>query len=133
MSPRRPEVKARREIDDALAASGWAVQDYEEMNLSASRGVAVREFVRAPAHGSADYLLFVDGRPVGTLEAKPSQLRAKTFQRFLHARASSPRSLGSSSAGVHECAFGLLRFARSCLHRQGDLEARLPTFGAATR
>jgi type I restriction enzyme, R subunit len=71
MTPRRPEAKAHREIDDALAASGWAVQDYDEMNLSAGRGVAVRELVMASGHGFADYLLFVDGRPVGALEAKP--------------------------------------------------------------
>jgi type I restriction enzyme, R subunit len=62
MTPRRPEAKARREIDDALAASGWSVQDYDEMNLSAARGVAVREFVMAKGHGFADYLLFLDGR-----------------------------------------------------------------------
>jgi type I site-specific restriction endonuclease len=71
MTSRRPEAKARREIDDALEASGWAVQDYEEMNLSASGGVAVREFVMAQGHGFADYLLFIDGRPAGALEAKP--------------------------------------------------------------
>jgi len=59
MTPRHPEAKARREIDDALAPSGWAVQDYEDMNLSAARGVAVREFVMASGHGFADYLLLL--------------------------------------------------------------------------
>jgi type I restriction enzyme R subunit len=72
MSPRRPEEKARRQIDEALRASGWAVQDYEDVNLAESRGVAVREFPMAKGHGFADYLLFVDGRPVGALEAKPA-------------------------------------------------------------
>ncbi len=71
MTPRSPEAKARKEIDNALEAAGWVVQDYEEMNLSAGRGVAVREFAMASGHGFADYLLFVDARPVGALEAKP--------------------------------------------------------------
>jgi type I restriction enzyme R subunit len=53
-----------------LDAAGWAVQDYSRVNLSASRGVAVREFVLRPGHGRADYLLFVDGRAVGVIEAK---------------------------------------------------------------
>ncbi len=41
------------------------------MNLSAGRGVAVREFKLTTGHGFADYLLFVDGKAVGFLEAKP--------------------------------------------------------------
>jgi len=36
------------------------------MNLSAGRGVAVREFKLAPGHGFADYLLFVDGKEAAT-------------------------------------------------------------------
>src|SRR5436309_7091881 len=65
-----PEAKARVEIDRMLAAAGWAVQDYARVNLSAAPGVAVREFVLAPPHGRADYLLFVDGEAVGVAEAK---------------------------------------------------------------
>jgi type I restriction enzyme R subunit len=42
------------------------------MNLYAGQGVAVREFSMAPGHGRADYLLFVDGKAVGAIEAKPS-------------------------------------------------------------
>jgi type I restriction enzyme R subunit len=65
-----PEARARIEIDRMLAAAGWAVQDYRHVNLAASRGVAVREFPMRPPHGRADYLLFLDGRPVGIVEAK---------------------------------------------------------------
>jgi len=65
-----PERKAREHIDFALEAAGWVVQDRDEMNLSASLGVAVREFAMARGHGFADYLLFVDGQPMGALEAK---------------------------------------------------------------
>jgi type I restriction enzyme R subunit len=42
------------------------------MNLAASPGVAVREFRMATGHGFADYLLFVAGKAVGVLEAKPA-------------------------------------------------------------
>ena len=65
-----PEVAARVLIDAAFAAAGWVVQDRSEMNLAASRGVAVREFKLKHGHGFADYLLFVDGKAVGVLEAK---------------------------------------------------------------
>jgi type I restriction enzyme R subunit len=64
-----PEAKARVEIDRMLVATGWVVQDYARVNLSASRGVAVREFVLKAPHGRADYLLFVDGEAVGVAEA----------------------------------------------------------------
>ena len=41
------------------------------LNLSAARGVAVREFGLKPGHGTADYLLYVDGKAAGVVEAKP--------------------------------------------------------------
>ena len=40
----KPEEKARQEIDQLLEKAGWKVQDYRELNLGASLGVAVREF-----------------------------------------------------------------------------------------
>lgn len=52
----RPEDAARKTIDDALTAAGWAVQDRQAMNLDAARGVAVREFPLKRGHGFADYL-----------------------------------------------------------------------------
>lgn len=66
-----PERKAREQIDAGLISAGWVVQDRDEMNLSAGQGVAVREFKLTTGHGFADYLLFVDGKAVGVLEAKP--------------------------------------------------------------
>ena len=65
----KPEEKAREVIDQLLTDAGWAVQDYKELNLSASLGVAVREFPLKS--GFADYMLLVDRRPVGVVEAKP--------------------------------------------------------------
>lgn len=53
-----------------LARAGWIVQSRAELNLHAGPGVAVRE-VPTPT-GPADYLLFVDARACGALEAKPA-------------------------------------------------------------
>ena len=39
-----PEEKARCVIDDKLCQSGWVIQDLKRLNLTASLGVAVREF-----------------------------------------------------------------------------------------
>lgn len=69
MMPRNPENAARANIDKMLADSGWAVQDMDAFNLGASLGVAVREFPLKS--GEADYLLFVDRKAVGAVEAKP--------------------------------------------------------------
>ncbi len=66
----KPEAAAREAIDSALEAAGWVVQDYKALNLSAGRGVAVREFPLKGGYGFADYLLFVDGNAVGVVEAK---------------------------------------------------------------
>ena len=65
------EARARVLIDAQLAAAGWVVQDRKAMNLFAGQGVAVREATMAPGHGRADYLLYVDKRAVGVIEAKP--------------------------------------------------------------
>ena len=71
MSP-TPEQEARQHIDAGLEAAGWVIQDRAEMNLFAGPGVAVREFKLADGHGFADYMLFVNGKAVGVLEAKPA-------------------------------------------------------------
>ncbi len=63
-----PEERARQNIDAQLTAAGWAVQERDAANLSAARGVAVGEFPLTT--GFADYMLFVDKRPIGVVEAK---------------------------------------------------------------
>jgi len=65
-----PETRARRIIDTSLAEAGWIVQSREDANISAGRGVAIREFPMKPGFGEADYLLYVDGQAVGVVEAK---------------------------------------------------------------
>jgi type I restriction enzyme, R subunit len=68
--PLTPEDKAREEIDRQLGASGWKVQDASAIDLTAARGVAIREFPLGQ-YGEADYLLYVDRRAAGVIEAKP--------------------------------------------------------------
>ncbi|OQX02747.1 MAG: restriction endonuclease subunit R [Thiothrix lacustris] len=63
-----PEQRARDHIDQLLTAAGWIVQHKKHVNLSASLGVAVREY--QTDIGPADYVLFVDRKPVGIIEAK---------------------------------------------------------------
>src|SRR5690242_19996160 len=63
-----PEQRARQQIDAQLTASGWAVQDYKQFNPTAGRGIALRE---VPLNsGTCDYLLLVDRKAVGVVEAK---------------------------------------------------------------
>ena len=66
----KPEQRARAGIDRLLGAAGWAVQSMSEVNIHAARGVAIREFPLKEGHGFADYLLYVDGRAAGVVEAK---------------------------------------------------------------
>lgn len=68
MPPTTPEDLARQEIDKRLLASGRVIQNVADLNLSAGRGVAVREFPTST--GPVDYALFVDEVPVGVIEAK---------------------------------------------------------------
>ena len=63
-----PEQRARATIDSLLTAAGWAVQDRAASDLTAARGVAIREFPLTT--GFADYLLFVDRKAAGAIEAK---------------------------------------------------------------
>ena len=65
----KPEEKARENIDRLLIKAGWVIQDRKQMNLGESPGVAVREYPMSP--GPTDYLLFVERRAVGVIEAKP--------------------------------------------------------------
>ena len=65
------EARARVSIDRQLADAGWVVQDKKALNLFAASGVACREVTMKSGHGRADYLLYVDQRVVGVIEAKP--------------------------------------------------------------
>lgn len=63
-----PEQRARDDIDARLRQAGWDVQSKKKINLNAALGIAVREYQTDV--GPADYVLFVDRKPVGVIEAK---------------------------------------------------------------
>lgn len=66
-----PEARAREQIDNRLRQSGWTIQDLKQLNLTVASGVAVREF---PTNtGPVDYALFIEGAPVGVVEAKKDE------------------------------------------------------------
>ena len=64
-----PEQAARDKIDRMLSQSGWVVQDKKKIDFSSSLGIAVREYQTDV--GPVDYVLFVDKKAVGVVEAKP--------------------------------------------------------------
>ena len=66
-----PEQAARDKIDTMLEQAGWKVQSKKKIDFSAGLGIAVREY--QTDIGPADYVLFVDKKPVGVVEAKPKE------------------------------------------------------------
>ena len=66
---RTPEQRARETIDAKLEQAGWKVQSKNRIDFNAGPGIAVREYQTDV--GPADYLLFIDRKPVGVIEAKP--------------------------------------------------------------
>jgi len=65
------EQMARKEIDARLVEAGWDVQDRASIDFSAGQGLAVPEY--PTDFGPADYVLFVDRRAVGVIEAKSEE------------------------------------------------------------
>lgn len=71
-----PEQIARDKIDSALWRSGWVIQDKDKINLNAclpngqaALGVVVRYYLTQDGK-ETDYVLFIDKKPVGVIEAK---------------------------------------------------------------
>lgn len=62
------ETQTREAIDRNLTDAGWVIQDKKRINLYESLGVAVREMDTDT--GPADYMLFIDGKACGIIEAK---------------------------------------------------------------
>jgi type I restriction enzyme R subunit len=69
MTNQDPEQRARDNIDKQLNVCGWVIQDKKQMNLNAALGVAVRKYNTQDGK-ELDYALFVEGKPVGVIEAK---------------------------------------------------------------
>lgn len=64
----KPEDQARLTIDEKLKQAGWKLQTWPSVNLGESSGIAVRE--HPTDSGPADYVLYVDRKPLGVIEAK---------------------------------------------------------------
>ena len=64
-----PEQAARDIIDGMLEQAGWKVQSKDRIDFGAGLGIAVREY--QTDIGPADYVLFVNKKAVGVIEAKP--------------------------------------------------------------
>jgi type I restriction enzyme R subunit len=64
-----PEQIARDNIDKQLIACGWVIQDKDKINLNVGIGVVVRYYLTQEGK-ETDYVLFVDKKPVGIIEAK---------------------------------------------------------------
>ncbi|MDP3914835.1 MAG: type I restriction-modification enzyme R subunit C-terminal domain-containing protein [Bacteroidota bacterium] len=64
-----PEQIARDNIDKQLIACGWVIQDKDKLNLNAGIGVVVRYYLTQDGK-ETDYVLFVEKKPVGVIEAK---------------------------------------------------------------
>lgn len=65
-----PEAKARVSIDALRTTAGWHVCNVADANIHAAAGVAIREFPLNPGFGYANYLLYVNGKACGVIEAK---------------------------------------------------------------
>ncbi len=96
-----PEELARQNIDALLKQCGWLIQDYKKLDLSAGRGIALRE-VRLK-EGRCDYLLLIDRKPVGIIEAKKAGVtlakvadRPETLADWLGSAGASPAGFGAS-------------------------------------
>ncbi|MDF2459979.1 MAG: Type restriction protein res subunit, partial [Nitrospira sp.] len=143
-----PEEKARQKIDAMLVNAGWVVQDYRQAQIHAGRGVALRNFPLTSGHGFADYLLYVDGKAAGIVEAKKEgfplvgvEVQAAKYSQGLprdlpaHTR---PLPFLYQSTGV-ETRFtnGLDPQPRSrsvfSFHRPGTLAAMIPQHNEAPR
>jgi type I restriction enzyme, R subunit len=64
-----PEQLARDKIDSLLKEARWHVQSSRRIDFNAGLGIAAREY--QTDIGPADYVLFVDKKAVGVIEAKP--------------------------------------------------------------
>lgn len=67
----KPEEIARKHIDTKLTLAGWEVQTKENFNSTSSLGVACCEFCTEDKK-FADYVLYVNGKIIGIIEAKKS-------------------------------------------------------------
>ncbi|MDR1517121.1 MAG: DEAD/DEAH box helicase family protein [Dysgonamonadaceae bacterium] len=82
-----PEEKARLEIDNKLQAAGWQIADRDHYSPSVS-AIAITEGL-LKGNLEADYLLFIEGKAIGVLEAKKAntdllEIASKQAENYTH-------------------------------------------------
>jgi type I restriction enzyme, R subunit len=99
MSINSPEQIARQQIDQQLEAAGWAVQDYRQFHPNAARAIALREVPLKT--GPCDYLLLVDKKPLGVIEAKKIGATLSSVQQQTASYSSALPEFLAQLAGTH--------------------------------
>ena len=99
MSANHPEQLARQQIDQQLQAAGWAVQDYRQFHPNAARAIALREVPLKT--GLCDYLLLVDKKPLGVIEAKKIGATLSSVQQQTASYSSALPEFLAQLAGTH--------------------------------
>lgn len=83
----KPEQKSREKINHLLVDAGWSVVDREHYSPTVS-AVAIEEGL-LQGNLEADYLLFLDGKAIGVIEAKKetaplSEIVANQAENYTH-------------------------------------------------
>ena len=119
---RTPEQRARAAIDTKLEQAGWRVQSMGKIDFGAGTGVAVREYPTDV--GPADYVLFIDSRAVGVIEAK----REKWGHKITAVEEQSGAYAAATLKWVNNSRAAALRLRE---HRRGDALHQPPRSGTA--
>lgn len=107
-----PDAHARADIDQRHEAADWQDCNAKDSSGRAARGVAIREFPLAEGHGEADYLLHIDEKAVGVIEAKK--------------RGTTPRA---SSGSPRVCRRGCGRCPSLYEYRRMSIDSRIGDYG----
>ena len=115
-----PEEQARERIDEMLVSAGWIVQDYKQAHIHAGRGVVLRNFPLMSGHGFADYLLYVDGKAAGVIEAKKEgvtltgvEIQAEKYSKGLPHGSPGPYTTLAVSLSKHGSGNAIYQWPRS--------------------
>ena len=124
----QPEEQARLLIDEQLAQFA-VVSDRDELDLVNHPGSAVRARIMDAGHGRADYLLYVNRKIVGVIEAKPvgTPLVGVQWQSAMHfMRSPRPSSPTLRCCVMTGCCSCLRRLFRDPIHERFRSVAACP-------
>lgn len=75
-----PEQQARQQIDAQLQACGWTIQDFKAADLSAGRGIALREVPLTTGPCDVDHLQPEYEKLLAQIAATRTQLKAQLME-----------------------------------------------------